>query len=753
MAKKYNNADTTLAWDMSASATSFVVKAWEWALFPPTAEAPYKITHEHYEWSVVKKREVLTVSARSGDAFTISARATESCVQDESADPKVRSSNALSFSSWDRVYISMTEEDWNDLQTFKETTVPDTYATKDEVKKSSLVYDASSEWSDAYNITISWLIAYVDWATYRFKADVANDWEATFEINSLWAIALKKNQWQDVLETWDIKAWWIVTATYNSTLSCFQFVWQEATIVIPEVETTSSEVFFWEAFAKWEVWYMSDQSYTSAWMTKEAAFWENSLREKAAFPILLTTWNHTEIDLFLKKTWAPTDNMTIRIETDSAWSPSWTLVSWSASATLDMSTLTTSFVENTISIDYDITTKGMYWLVVWRSWSVDASNYPSIQQRDATMWWKVSKWYNGTTWDETWVESVVNSMWYSRTWNWNFWTQSHSLEVDVNCTITAVQHQVLWTSNPNIRIHGHWIDEQVNWSWSGGQTYNFSWLWVDLVPWNTYTLEINWVSNLDYDNTSFPLWSWNVHLTTWDSNRNFWVISITADETVDIIENKWNYVFYSPEVNINDQFMKTDASDSSKIDALWIARIATSALASWKIDSSWISKTQTWLSIWSKYYLSDTPWAISTTPWTNTQKIWIAWSSTWLLIDKADVVEEKTYDIVTATTSGWSSSYTTTYNHSLWRIPKMFEVDTLHSAWNITSHWYYNDWEYWAIWQEWWARSDCMGIIRYSTWDYFKMTVSNITSTQFDVTYTEVWSCSSTTHYIVMKLS
>jgi hypothetical protein len=47
----------------------------------------------------VTKKEVLTVSARSGDSFTISARATESCVQDESADPKVRSSNALSFSS------------------------------------------------------------------------------------------------------------------------------------------------------------------------------------------------------------------------------------------------------------------------------------------------------------------------------------------------------------------------------------------------------------------------------------------------------------------------------------------------------------------------------------------------------------------------------------------------------------------------------------------------------------------------------
>jgi len=46
-----------------------------------------------------------------------------------------------------------------------------------------------------------------------------------------------------------------------------------------------------------------------------------------------------------------------------------------------------------------------------------------------------------------------------------------------------------------------------------------------------------------------------------------------------------------------------------------------------------ISSNQSWLTPWSTYYLSDTPWAISDTPWSNSKEVWKAYSTTQLLIN------------------------------------------------------------------------------------------------------------------------
>jgi hypothetical protein len=118
-------------------------------LFPTTAEAPYDLKIEKYSGSVCVKREVLTISARSGDAFTVSARASQSCVQDDSADPKTRTASALSFDSGDTVKLTLTEDDWNDLEEEVYTNIPADIETaktdlKKEIQKQSVVYGASS---------------------------------------------------------------------------------------------------------------------------------------------------------------------------------------------------------------------------------------------------------------------------------------------------------------------------------------------------------------------------------------------------------------------------------------------------------------------------------------------------------------------------------------------------------------------------------------------------------------------------------
>lgn len=227
MSKKYQNADSTLAWDLlasSGSGSTFVLKSWEWALFPPTWDAPYDVTIEKFNSSEdVTKREILTISARSWDVLTISARASQSCVQDDTADPKTRTADAKSFNSWDRVYMSITEDDFNWLETAINTTIPNTYATKEEVAEWDLTYNASSTWNDDYQVSIPNINEYKNWMKIYVKADVANVGACTCEVNSLWAVVVKKEQWTTDLDSWDWKANWIACLVYNSTWPVWQF--------------------------------------------------------------------------------------------------------------------------------------------------------------------------------------------------------------------------------------------------------------------------------------------------------------------------------------------------------------------------------------------------------------------------------------------------------------------------------------------------------------------------------------------------
>ena len=192
MDKKLNNAESTLLWDLQASnTTSLVVATWEWALF----------------WTVFPievKRETITISWRSGDVLTIGSRASQLCVQDDSAVPKTRTQNALSFLSWDRIYISITEKDSDDLNAI-------------------INLHISTWWSNNYEIAVEWVSEYYDWLKVRVKSDFTNTSTITLKINWLSVINAKKQQWLWNLLEWDYWINWIAEFIYNSTLWVFQF--------------------------------------------------------------------------------------------------------------------------------------------------------------------------------------------------------------------------------------------------------------------------------------------------------------------------------------------------------------------------------------------------------------------------------------------------------------------------------------------------------------------------------------------------
>ena len=244
---KYNNAESTLAWDITASGTAIVLKTGEWDLFPSTGY-PEKFKIEHFEGSVVTKREVLTVSWRTGDILTISDRASEPCVQDESLATKTRTQEAYSFSSGDTISMTITESDYNGVNTELGRLEGDkldiaTYNSEKPQKWSSTV------WTDSYQATISTVSSYVNGQRFLIEVDVSNTWNATFEANALWAKAIKIWEgWVFIdIPTDTITAWGFMNLTYIATWDFFQYTDDPWNVTVSSSSSTQSDVTLWES--------------------------------------------------------------------------------------------------------------------------------------------------------------------------------------------------------------------------------------------------------------------------------------------------------------------------------------------------------------------------------------------------------------------------------------------------------------------------------------------------------------------------
>lgn len=235
MVHKYQNAVQVYLWaPLLSSAGSVVLETGKGGLLGSDFPLAGKITKYDTDGVTVLKREMVNITNRSGDIATIT-RAYETC-------PLGTASSALQqvaqdFDTNDILEIVVSKkclDDFNtditDLQTFRDTTVPATYATKTELANSQLIYGASSAGSDAYAITVANVSAYQNGQRFSFLADVGNTWPATFKVNSLSALTIKKNNDQD-LATWDIEAGQIVEVVINNTDGVAEMVSQVATVV------------------------------------------------------------------------------------------------------------------------------------------------------------------------------------------------------------------------------------------------------------------------------------------------------------------------------------------------------------------------------------------------------------------------------------------------------------------------------------------------------------------------------------------
>lgn len=238
-----NRAFAELDAPINWSATTVVLKAWHGNRMSDVTTASGRkvranIYHRDPDTGEITKIEEVRITNNVSDVLTI-ARAVSATRNDTD---NTYAATAQSFEAWDfieEVVSSDVMDEIRDAINALETGKLDlsTY------KSQRTVYSASSTGNDSYAIT-TWdsLSVVDDGRIFAVRADVANTWAASLNVDWLGAINLQKiSSWAFTdLTTWDIIANQIFFAMKNTAAWCYQFSLDPATlsVTVPNSDTT-----------------------------------------------------------------------------------------------------------------------------------------------------------------------------------------------------------------------------------------------------------------------------------------------------------------------------------------------------------------------------------------------------------------------------------------------------------------------------------------------------------------------------------
>ena len=266
-----NNSQSTFAAGINASAPTLIVKTWEWALFPSTF--PFLLALEEYNANdVVTKREIVKCTWRSTDTLTI-VRSQWTCVQDDTADPKVQWTIAYSFSTDDFVSLYLTNEQMEDIQAELVRLEADKLDADWELRTWNGAWKTNyNDWSWDENELALWA---VDRVLTSWWTAAAPTWEVpTVDIN--WLVEDNSLDADDMLVFYDNTEWannkrqakWTTTVPWLLPLAT-------ETETVTWTETEKAVTPAWVAQAL--VWWDYDEEYLIQWYsdpTTNAPIWQ-----------------------------------------------------------------------------------------------------------------------------------------------------------------------------------------------------------------------------------------------------------------------------------------------------------------------------------------------------------------------------------------------------------------------------------------------------------------------------------------------
>lgn len=473
---------------------------------------------------------------------------------------------------------------------------------------------------------------------------------------------------------------------------------------------TDNSFMAWEVITAWNCMYL-ERGTTFAQATGVQNIWDVSANTRIGLKIVWSWVAASTLKLSLKKTASPAGDLNVRIETDNAWSPSWSTVT-NGTGSVTAASLSTSLADTTVTLAGNVTLTAWvtYWIVLYQGtyWAetISWTNYynvwytPVISERVGKIWngsaWAVPATVtdnNGTLWS---TDTGITS---TKRWFVIYSKYDQILQkVTKNATTTAttaylyVWNDVVTTLVAVVLFSGN--DATFNYPMvagqyytiacdSGGSSYNSAW-------WNA----------------SYPLNRTNVNITVGLGGNTSQYLAFASVTTT----NYHNWYAQSTAIESNLLF-KTDADLAHKVpvapEPLKIALEAANAGEYVQHTVPWgLNKNVSWLTAWVEYFLSWTAGGLSSTPWTYKYKAGIAISPT--------VLWQCSKSLLSAIQAAWSSPYT--YQNTTW-VP----VQLVISWWTVSVVAYSRDWtNYYTV-----ATATNTQIVL-QPYDYCKITYSSL---------------------------
>lgn len=453
----------------------------------------------------------------------------------------------------------------------------------------------------------------------------------------------------------------------------------------------TTEYIAWESLIAWNSIFMEDQTnFASA--TSTGNIWDVTWNTRRS---IKQVWSWTASNSFkmsLKKVSSPSVDLKIRIETDNAWSPSWTLVDANATATVTAWSLTTSLADTTITLAWSVTIQK--WTVVhivmlqWVYWSetVNWTNYYQFWYTAEETTTRLYKSYNWTTW---WSQykyddfSTIDSTYWDTAWwisstlwklyiTWISWQENSIFDNKIvskstytnDCSLQWDLDTSIWTAfaewKKNLLVIRYDNSNYISlckahyYNWSVSQ---YTMVWNIVVWWvEVYT---TWNSNVDNPTTSstmkakidyvkstntikFYYWNWSSWTQIWTTQTQAFAWSY---KVVNTLRTYWSWFYWFSNIAITDNLYFTSETWYSTIYpsspsntffayvnwSMFESRLATKTDAdlSYKKTFHWFVKFNTSI---GNYVYTETLWLSDLftwlTPWSKYFLSWTAWSIT-----------------------------------------------------------------------------------------------------------------------------
>lgn len=354
-----NRAWAQLSAPINGSVVNIPLVSWQGArLYPVTTASGFNVRAHIIERDPVTDAviacEIVNITNNVSDILTVT-RAVESTRATDSTNTYSATGQSFSAAAYveEIISVAVLEEMRTVIQTLESDKLDESVYNAERA-----LFWSSSIGTDAYKITSTDVVTYVNWQTFKIQADVANTGGATLELNSLWAKTIKKLDAGafTALVTGDIIANQIFFATYNSVENCFQFSVDPANVTIPTVSLNKLEDSTypgWEDITAWNPVFIEPITpYASA--TTFGNIGDQNANKRVSLPIFGSGVSGTTLALALKRILATTVDLTVRVETDNAWSPSGTLAHANAVTTIpraSMPTAPTSSVDSSLTLN------------------------------------------------------------------------------------------------------------------------------------------------------------------------------------------------------------------------------------------------------------------------------------------------------------------------------------------------------------------------------------------------------------------